>query len=131
MPAANLNRPRPLAVVSTNQTYSVRGVVQAIPPDHRHATIKHESIPGYMAAMTMDFSVRDTNALDGIAPGDEITFTLVVTADDDWIENIHRTGKAGVTMPPGWHMAEPDLTVGDTLPDYEFTSESGQTGSIF
>ena len=47
----------PVSVV-TNQTYAVRGVVQAIPPDHRHATIKHEAIPGYMAAMTMDFSVR-------------------------------------------------------------------------
>jgi protein SCO1/2 len=110
----------------TNQTYSVHGVVQAIPPDHRHATIKHEKISGYMAAMTMDFSVRDTNALTGIAPGDEIAFTLVVTTNDDWIENIQRTGKAGVTAPAGWHLAEPDLTVGDTLPDYEFLSESGR-----
>ena len=110
----------------TNQTYSVHGVVQAIPPDHRHATIKHEKIPGYMAAMTMDFSVRDTNALTGIAPGDEIAFTLVITTNDDWIENIRRTGKAGVTAPAGWHLAEPDLTVGDTLPDYEFLSESGR-----
>ena len=110
----------------TNQTYSVHGVVQAIPPDHRHATIKHEKIPGYMAAMTMDFSVRDTNALTGIAPGDEIAFTLVVTTNDDWIENIQRTGKAGVTAPAGWHLAESDLTVGDTLPDYEFLSESGR-----
>ncbi|HZL78771.1 MAG TPA: copper-binding protein, partial [Candidatus Limnocylindrales bacterium] len=45
----------PTAVASTNQTYSARGVVQAIPADHRHATIQHEKIPGYMAAMTMDF----------------------------------------------------------------------------
>jgi len=116
----------PPATTATNQTYSVQGVVEAIPPDHRHATIKHEKIPGYMAAMTMDFSVRDTNALNGIAPGDEIACTLVVTADDDWIENIRRTGKAGVTAPAGWHLAEPDLSVGDTLPDYEFMSEAGR-----
>ena len=51
----------------------MRGVVQEIPPDHRHVTIKHEAIPGYMAAMTMDFSVRDTNALASLAPGDDIT----------------------------------------------------------
>ncbi len=116
----------PPATTATNQTYSVHGVVEAIPPDHRHATIKHEKIPGYMAAMTMDFSVRDTNALTGIAPGDEINFTLVVTTNDDWIENIQRTGKAGVTAPAGWHLAEPDLGVGDTLPDYGFLSEAGQ-----
>src|ERR1035437_6166566 len=78
----------PVPGAATNQTYAVRGVVQAIPPDLRHATIKHEKIPGYMAAMTMDFSVRDTNALAGFAPGDEISFNLVVTADDGWIENL-------------------------------------------
>ena len=117
--------PAPPVSAATNQTYSVRGVLLAIPPDHRHATIKHEAIPGYMAAMTMDFSVRNTNALASLAPGDEITFTLAVTANDDWIENIQRTGKVGVTGPPGWHVVEPELEVGDQLPDAEFTSETG------
>jgi len=115
-------------VTATNQTFAVRGVIQQIPPDLRHVTIKHEKIPGYMAAMTMDFSVRDTNALAGFASGDEISFTLVVTENDDWIENLWRTGKVGgVAGPPGWHAVEPELAVGDTLPDYEFTSETGQT----
>ncbi len=118
----------PPAVAATNQTFAVRGVIQQIPSDHRHVSIKHEKISGYMAAMTMDFSVRDTNALTGFAPGDEITFTLVVTADDDWIENLKRTGKVGgLSGPPGWHAVEPELAVGDTLPDYEFTSETGRT----
>jgi protein SCO1 len=112
---------------ATNQTYAVRGVIQQIPPGRRHVTIKHEKIPGYMAAMTMDFSVRDTNTLAGFAAGDEITFTLVVTVDDDWIENLRRTGKVGgVSGPPGWRAVEPELAVGDTLPDYGFTSENGQ-----
>jgi protein SCO1/2 len=118
----------PPAAAATNQTFSVRGVIQQIPPDHRHVTIKHEKIPGYMAAMTMDFSVRDTNALAGFAPGDEISFALVVTDDDDWIENLKRTGKVGaVSGPPGWTAVEPELSVGDILPDYEFTSETGRT----
>lgn len=117
----------PPAVAATNQTYAARGVVQAIPPDHRHATIQHEAIPGYMAAMTMDFPVRDTNALAGLAPGDEITFSLVATADDDWIENIQRTGKTGAVASSGWHIVEPELEVGDVLPDAAFTSETGRT----
>lgn len=118
----------PTPSVSTNQTYAVRGVVQAIAPDLRHATIQHEKIPGYMAAMTMDFSVRDTNELNGLAPGDEIAFTLVVTADDDWIEHLQRVGKTAVTNAPApaWRIVEPELEVGDTLPDYEFTSETGR-----
>jgi len=118
--------PAPPVSAATNQTYSVRGVVQAIPPDHRHVTIKHEAISGYMAAMTMDFSVRDANMLARLTPGDKITFTLVVTTEDDWIENLQLVGKSGVTGPPGWHVAEPDLAVGDQLPDAEFTSEDGR-----
>jgi len=121
------NSSAPPAAAATNQTFAVRGVIQQIPADHRHVTIKHEKIPGYMAAMTMDFSVRDPNALAGFAPGDEISFTLVVTDADDWIENLRRTGKVGgISGPPGWHAVEPELAVGDTLPDYEFTSETGR-----
>ena len=112
---------------ATNQTYTVRGVVQAIAPDFHHATIKHEKIPGYMAAMTMDLSVKNTNELKSISAGDEITFTLVVTADDDWIENIQRTGQSAAPTPaPTWRVVESELNVGDTLPDYTFTSENGQ-----
>ena len=117
----------PPVSAATNQTYTVRGVVQEIPPDHHHATIKHEAIPGYMAAMTMDFSVKDTNALNAISVGDEVAFTLVVAADDDWIENLQRTGKSTAPTPaPTWRVVESELQVGDTLPDYSFTSESGQ-----
>ena len=118
---------KPPSATPPAKTYAARGVIQQLAPDHRHATIKHEAIPGYMAAMTMDFSVRDTNALTGFAAGDEITFSLVVTDDDDWIENLQRTGQTGgVTGPPGWHVAEPELQVGDALPDAEFTSENGR-----
>jgi protein SCO1/2 len=112
--------------VPANQTYSVRGIVQQIAPDHRHATIQHEKIPGYMAAMTMDFSVRDPDALNALSPGDEITFNLVVSADNDWIENIRRTGSTNAPAPPTWRVVAAELKPGDELPDAEFTSETGQ-----
>lgn len=119
--------PAPPASSTAPQTYAVHGVVQAIPPDHRHATIKHEAIPGYMAAMTMDFSVKNTNELHGLAPGDEITFTLVLTDNDDWIESLQRIGSSAAPPPVAtWRVVEPALQVGDPLPDYEFTSEAGR-----
>ena len=110
------------------QTYAARGVVQKISPGQLRATIKHEAVPGYMGAMTMEFPARDTNVLNGIAVGDEITFTLAVTETNDWIENVQRVGKTnvlGLSGPPGWHVADPELNVGDTLPDYGFTDENG------
>jgi protein SCO1/2 len=121
--------PPPPTAEAAPKTYSAHGVVQAVAPDLRHATIKHDAIPGYMAAMTMDFPARDTNTLSGIHAGDEITFTLAVTDTDDWIENVVRVGTTnvyGLSGPPGWHVAEPQLEVGDTLPDFEFTDENNR-----
>ena len=120
----------PGAASAAAKTYAVHGVVQAVAPDRRHTTIKHDAIADYMAAMTMDFPVRDTNVLNGIAAGDEVTFTLAVTETDDWIENVKRISTAnpyGFSGPPGWHVSEPDLDVGEMLPDYEFTDEHGQS----
>ena len=113
---------------SKKETYAVRGVVQSIATNLQSAVIKHEKIPGYMAAMTMELPVKNTNELAGISPGDEITFNMIVTEDDDWIENIQRTGKTVALTPPkpAWSIVEPELGVGDVLPDYEFTSETGK-----
>jgi protein SCO1/2 len=114
-------------IARADQTYSARGVVQKIAADHRHATIQHEAIPGYMLAMTMDFSVRDTNALNAISPGDQITFNLVASTDDDWIENLQVVGKTNAPAAPTWHLLPAELKVGDELPDAEFTSETGHS----
>ncbi len=41
-------------------------------------TVRHEEIPGYMAAMTMPFKVGEASLLDGLEYGDKIQFELVV-----------------------------------------------------
>ena len=115
---------------SLAKSYPVRGVVQAVATDRHQATIKHQTIPGYMAGMTMEFTAHDTNVLNGITPGDEITFRLTVTETNDWIDEVLVMGKTtltGVSGPPGWHASEPDLSVGEALPDYEFTDENGRS----
>jgi len=120
--------PPPVAT-ATNQTYAVRGVVQAIAPNLRTATIHHQAIPGYMMEMTMDFPVKNTNELNGLAAGDQITFTLVVREDDDWIENLHRVGHLAeittnvMAMP---FATLPELKPGDLLPDGELVAENGR-----
>jgi protein SCO1/2 len=111
------------------KSYSARGVVQQIAADRQQATIKHEAIPGYMMGMTMDFSVKNTNELKAISPGDEITFKLVVGETNSWIENVqfvsHHVNTATnktVVIPD----ADFDLKPGDQLPDGELMSEDGK-----
>lgn len=116
------------------KSYSARGVVEKIAPDLSQVTIHHQAIPGYMMEMTMDFAVINTNELSGISTNDEITFTLVVGANNEWVENIHRIGHStkttanGMSMPMDMSggMTTPFLKPGDPLPDYELTAEDGR-----
>lgn len=119
------------------KSYAGQGVVEGIAPDRSKVTIHHHAIPGYMMEMTMAFPVKNTNELRGISPGDEITFTLDVGTNDDWVENIHRTGHLAGTlthrpslamsmgMGMGQAAAPTELGPGDLLPDYTLTTERG------
>jgi Cu/Ag efflux protein CusF len=82
---------------STN-CYSARGVVEKIAPDWQTVTIHHEAISSNMPEMTMDFAIQNTNELNGISAGDQITFTLVVANNNEWIENIKPTGQKAPVM---------------------------------
>ncbi len=110
-------------------SYAASGVMEKIAPDRHTATIHNYEIPGYMAEMTMDFPVGDTNELNAISPGDVITFTVVVGKNNSWIQNVKRTGH---TAPVGTNEMQaasgltPDLGPGDRLPDGSLTAEDGR-----
>ena len=117
------------------QRFEVKGVVQEVKAAEKKAVIRHEEIPNYMPAMTMPLDVKNTNELTGLVAGDEITFTMVVTDDDGWIENIKKTGASQVVTPPKRPSTrlvrdvEP-LEVGDKMPNYTFTNALGQTVNL-
>jgi protein SCO1 len=78
------------------RVFEVRGVVQALRPNEQNAIIYHEAIPDYMPAMTMPFSVKDWNEMEGLRPGDHITFHFVVTPDDSWMEGVAKMDPAEI-----------------------------------
>jgi protein SCO1 len=110
-------------------SYAASGVMEKIAPDWHTATIHNREIPGYMAEMTMDFPIHDTNELNGVLPGDIITFTVVVNQDSSWIQNVKRTGQmAPVATNEMQAMSgqAPDLGPGDMLPDGSLTAEDNR-----
>lgn len=113
----------------TNVTeYQVQGVLREIRANGAKALIAHEEIPGYMEAMTMQLDVHNTNELAGVSLGDQITFRLLTTDTDAWIDQVKRTGLR-FTLPP--RAAEPDsqedeLAIGAPLPDCTLTNHLGQ-----
>ena len=116
------------------QVFQVRGVVKEVTPAENTVRITHEEIPDYMPAMTMPFEVRNTNELGGISAGDQVKFTMIVTEDDGWIENIEKIGGADPTSVPQTSSrpnfrlvreVEP-LAEGDPMPNYVFTNSLGK-----
>ena len=105
--------------------YAVKGVFLESRNNGGKAVIRHETIPGYMDAMTMPFNVRQPDELKSLKPGDQITFRLNVADTEDWIDEIHRTGTSlSVALPPKEIASE--LNPGAPVPDCVLTNQSGR-----
>jgi protein SCO1/2 len=132
--------PTSTATDTNRQVFQVKGVVRELKPNGKTAVIAHETIPDYMEAMTMDFDVKDKRELTGLKAGDAISFRMVVTKDDGWIEDVRKLPATAPTNasqvisinntndtnagPVTFRRApnvEP-LNVGDAIPDYKFTN---------
>lgn len=110
--------------------YNATGVVEKFMPDGRTLRITHEEIPGYMDAMTMDLEAKQTNEFAGLTAGDRITFRLLVTESDGWIDRLRRTGTpaalAATNPPPPPIVVVDELEPGAPLPDCTLTNQSGR-----
>src|SRR5437879_5149694 len=79
------------ASCSQEKVFQVRGVVKEVLPEQRKVRIEHEKIPNYMDAMTMTFDVKDAKELTGIQTGDRVSFRMIVTEKDGWIDQLKKT----------------------------------------
>ena len=112
---------------STNrQSFIVRGVLKEIKTEGSTVVIQHEEIPGYMKAMTMPFRVRKPDETLGLKVGEPVSFRLVVTPDESWIEQLVSapSQKGGSNEPPS------AVTAGDAPQrapptEFIFTNELG------
>ena len=58
------------------KSYSGTGVVRLINLEEGWLEIDHEEIPGFMAAMQMEWSVKDRAMLKSVKVGDRVNFTV-------------------------------------------------------
>jgi protein SCO1/2 len=130
-PSTSEGAARPVPQQHTNQQiFQVKGIVIDVKPREKSVTIKHEEVPDYMPAMTMPFDVKDTNELAGLEAGDPVSFRLMVTDTEGWIDHIQKTGPKTNTPPTTGPLrrvrdVEP-LVEGDLLPEYQFTNQFGK-----
>src|SRR5437867_461246 len=99
-PEAPPRAPVPTPRSTQQQSFQVKGVVIAVNPKKKEVEIKHEAIPGYMPAMIMPFEVKDTNELAGLQPGDSVSFRMLVTDTEGWIEQVRKLAPPATNSPP-------------------------------
>ena len=83
----------PLAVAFSacrrnEQRYDLTGKVVMVEKEKHLVTISHDEISGLMPAMTMPFTVPKQDDIDRLAPGDQLTATLVVDGSQSWLEDL-------------------------------------------
>lgn len=115
--------------------FQVEGKVAGFGTDRKSVIISHEDIPGYMKAMTMPFSVRDTSELTNLHVGEAIGFTLHVTSKDAWITDIHGAPDSSVHVTSMENDTFKDVVKsgkgnalhnGDLLPSVILTNQDGK-----
>ena len=68
--------------------YNLTGRVVSVDKANQSVNIDGDAIPGFMAAMTMPYQVKDTSILLKVAPGDRIKAEIVVGNEGAYLENI-------------------------------------------
>ena len=107
--------------------YQLTGQIIAVKPESSEVLVAHDDIVGFMPAMTMPYKVQDAALLEGKAPGDLFTATLVVKETEAYLSALTRTGSAPLETPA----TVPEVTAfdmvkpGEPVPDVRLVDQDG------
>jgi protein SCO1/2 len=107
------------------QRFDLRGKVMAVNKNEGTVTLAHEAIPGYMAAMTMDYPIKDKWVFDVLKPGQTLQATLVVASDRAWLEGIVVTDEPKPESNPLAPSESAGTPVGQVVPDFGLINQDG------
>jgi len=105
--------------------YPLKGKVVAVDKAKKTATIKHEEIPGYMAAMTMDFPIREDWVWEDLTKDADIFAELVVDKDSYWLEKIGIVALPNPNQTP-LPVREDVAQIGNLIPDLTLVNQDGK-----
>lgn len=79
--------------------YPLTGCVVSIDKANQSISVDGDAIPGFMAAMTMPYQVKDAGILNNAAPGDQIKADIVMGSDGAYLENVVIAPKSSAPKP--------------------------------
>ncbi len=112
-------------VLADAKRYELKGKVIAVDKSKKKATIKHEEIPGYMDAMTMDFPIREDWVWEDLTKDADIRADLVVDKDEYWLEKIGIVALPNPNQTP-LPVREDVAQIGNQVPDFTLVNQDGK-----
>ena len=106
--------------------FDLRGKVVVVDKNGGMVTVAHEAIPGFMAAMTMTYPLKDKWAFKVLKPGQTVHASLVVVSDGAWLEGITVTEEATAdnnSLAPPESVRTP---LGQEVPDVPLVNQGGK-----
>ncbi len=118
------------------KSYRLKGVVREVNAKDGIVTIAHEELPGFMKAMTMDFTPKDKSIFEEVGVGDEVEGPLEVRMEGKTVKDYNLLSLE-VTQPAPRTLSltanglaittKPAvLTPGETVPDFKMTTQEGK-----
>lgn len=118
---------------SDHRQYTLQGQVLKVQDGRKEAVIRHEEIPGFMAAMTMSYNVLDAKEYADIGPGDLISATLIVEPTRAYLEKVKKVGNAPLEGAPAAGSAASGFELikdGAPVPNQTFQDQDGKSVSL-
>lgn len=121
--------------------HAMRGMVLSVDAARRTVVVSHESVPNLMPAMTMPFEARNRRDIEGLVPGAIVSFSLVLSKESGYIEDVRVVRYESVEQDPltarrlrllqqiTGTRATP-LAEGQAVPDFTLTDQSGTRVSL-
>jgi protein SCO1/2 len=112
---------------SGGQRYDLKGKIVSFNKAQQQVIVEHETIPGFMEAMTMPFTLREDSAFDVMRAGDRIQATLVVDEERTRLENpiiTQAMPTSGAKGAPATGPTEPEI--GAPAPDATLVNQDGK-----
>jgi Cu/Ag efflux protein CusF len=95
-PASETKAPAPAPAEpapAQDKQYDLKGKVVSIDKQTKTVSVAGEEVPGFMAATTMAYPVKDETLLTTLSPGDQITAKIMANTSEFWLENVAKAGK--------------------------------------
>ncbi len=106
--------------------YTLTGEVLAKDESGGMLTVANDDIPGFMSAMTMNYTVKDPQGLGQVQPGDRIRADVVVDSNNNyWLEHVTVTDESKRGSVGGTQARQ--LQPGDKVPDVPLVNQDGKT----